>query len=188
MKKMRLFLVMSVLTLVVFSSCEKADQLTLDTQAILGTYKGTISPETGLKSTNDGSFDATMDVSDAGDGKIEVHCYGGDIDTTFMLNYYENGDSTMVCLDGDAFEEMYGHMMGDGDHDNMGDSSNMGGNMGNMGSNMGNMGGMDWSSHMSQEHQQGDEHFGGFDMTNSTFDYTMRTDEGDLRFQGKKTE
>lgn len=178
MKKVRLFLVMSILTLVVFSSCEKTE-LQLDTQAILGTYKGTITPETNLKSSTDGSFDGTMDISDAGNGQIEVHCYGGDIDTTFMLDYYPNGDSTMVCLTGDAFEEMYGHSMG---------QENMGENMGNMG-NMENMSDMmDWSTHMSTEHQEGDEHFGGFDMTKGTFDYTMLTETERLRFQGKKVE
>ncbi|MCF6241007.1 MAG: hypothetical protein L3J74_06650 [Bacteroidales bacterium] len=175
MKKVRLFLVMSILTLVVFSSCEKTEQLSLDTQAILGTYKGTLTPETGLKSTNDGSFDGTMDVTDAGNGQIEVHCYGGDIDTTFMLDYYPNGDSTMVCLTGDAFEQMYGHMK---------ENMNNGGMMGS--SDM--MGGQSWTDHMNSEHQEGDEHFGGFDMTNMTFDYTMQTGNGDIRFQGKKTE
>ncbi len=173
MKKVRLFLVMSILTLVVFSSCEKTE-LQLDTQAILGTYKGTITPEPGLKSTTDGSFDGTMDVSDAGNGQIEVHCYGGDIDTTFMLDYYPDGDSTKVCLTGDAFEEMYGHMK-----ENMNSGNMMGGNM---------MDGQSWTDHMNSEHQQGDEHFGGFDMTNGTFDYTMLTETERLRFQGKKVE
>ncbi len=182
MKKVRLFLVMSVSALVFFTACEKSDPITVESaDAVVGTYIGTLSLETGLKSTN-GANDATVDVTETTDGQLEIHCYGGDIDTTFMLNYYENGDSTMVCLNGDAFEEMYGHMMGDGQNGDgtMGQGGMMG-STGNMDSQM------SWGDHMNSEHQANDEHFGGFDMTNDTFDYTMQTGNGDLRFQGTKT-
>lgn len=184
MKKVKLLLAATVLSTIFFASCEKTDSLTVD--SVAGKYVGTLSSDSGLKNTDgiaSGEFDATVDVTDTGDGQIEVHCYGGDIDTTFMLNYYGNGDSTMVCLDGDAFEQMYGHIMGD-DH---GSTGNMG--QGGMMGSTGNMGGqMNWGDHMSGEHQEGDEHFGGFDMTNNTFDYTMQTGTGDLRFQGAKTD
>ena len=46
--------------------------------------------------------------------EIEVHCFGKEIDTTFMLDYYEHNDSVMVCLTGSDFEFMYGHMLGEG--------------------------------------------------------------------------
>jgi hypothetical protein len=36
------------------------------------------------------------------------------MDTTFMLNYYENHDSVMVCMTDSDFEHEYGHMMGAG--------------------------------------------------------------------------
>ncbi len=177
MKKMKLILGLTVAALLTFASCEKSE--TLSVKSVAGTYKGTLISQTGLKSTADGSFDATMDVSDAGNGQIEVHCYGGDIDTTFMLDYYLNGDSTMVCFTGEAFEEMYGHMKENMDN-NMGTGSMMG--SGDM------MSGQSWMDHMSSEHEAGDEHFGGFDMTNNSFDYIMQTGTEELRFQGKKTE
>ena len=74
------------------------------------------------------------------------------MDTTFVLNHYEHNDSVMVCLNGEAFEEMYGHMMGHGG--NMG-NGNSGGMMGGM-----NNGSSEWMNHMNNEHEEGDEHFG----------------------------
>ena len=123
------------------------------------------------------STSATSEVTKTGDGEIEVHCYGDELDTTFMLNYYSNNDSVMVCLTGNAFEEMYEHMMGQG---------HMGGGM------MGDIsdGETPWQHHLNDEHQPGDEHFGGFDMINNTFGYRFQMTDGDnqylLNFKGTK--
>jgi hypothetical protein len=47
-----------------------------------------------------------------------------------------------------------------------------------------------WMHHMSDEHEDGDEHFGGFDMHEMTFTYSFKMmDEGSpyyLRFHGVK--
>lgn len=45
-----------------------------------------------------------------------MHCFGETLDTTFMLDYYENNDSVMVCLTGNDFTTMYGHRLGEGHH------------------------------------------------------------------------
>lgn len=161
-----------------FSSCSKTDDTVID-NSIEGRYVGTVTA-TELKSAGGvkpGSFNATADVSKIQDGVIEVHCYSDELDTTFMLDYFNNNDSVMVCLTGDAFEEMYGHMMGQG---HMG-----GGMMGDI-----NTGETEWMHHLNDEHQPGDEHFGGFDMTNHSFGYSFEMTEGAnsymLNFQGTK--
>ena len=162
-----------------FAACNKSED-TIPDNSIEGTYTGTITTE-GLKSATGvmpGSTNATADVIKTGDGEIEVHCYSDELDTTFMLDYFDDHDSVMVCLTGDAFEEMYGHMMGEG---HMG-----GGMMGDI-----NDGETEWEHHMDDEHQPGDEHFGGFDMTNHTFGYRFQMMDGDnqytLDFQGTKS-
>ena len=170
--------VIAGLLLLAFTACKKTDQ-PMD-NSIEGTYVGTLTTE-GLKSTVGaipGSISATTDVTKTGDREIEIHCYSDELDTTFMLDYFDDNDSIMVCLTGDAFEEMYGHMMGD-DH--------IGGGM--MGGN--NDGETEWQQHLNEEHQPGDEHFGGFDMTNHTFGYRFQVMNGDnpylLDFLGLKS-
>ncbi|NOZ48081.1 MAG: hypothetical protein GXO79_15090 [Chlorobi bacterium] len=182
MKNVKSILAMSLIAVIGFTSCEKSDLLSKK-DSIEGTYVGTITVENSLKSginnlTSD-SYDATAEVKDLGNGQAEVHCYGGEMDTTFMLNYYENYDSVMVCLNGEDFENTYGHTMGQGGM--MGNGNSSGGMMG--GNNSGQTG---WMSHMNNEHNNGDEHFGGFDMTNHSFDYTMQNNIADYRFQGTK--
>ena len=107
-------LIVSVIIILGFTSCDKSEK-TVTNNSIEGTYVGTLTNE-GLKSANGiipGNTSATADVTKTGDREIEVHCFSDELDTTFMLDYYENNDSMMVCLTGDNFEEMYGHMMGE---------------------------------------------------------------------------
>ena len=179
MKKVKLLLVMSVAVLIGLTACEESDDISVE--SIEGTYVGTLTFDDGLKSSVNFSEtvqNATAEVTDMGDGQIEVHCYSEEMDTTFILNHYHHNDSVMVCLNGEAFEEMYGHMMGHG-----GNMCNTGGMMGSM-----NNGTTEWMNHMNMEHENGDEHFGGFDMTNMTFGYTIRNQKGDYHFQGTKQE
>jgi hypothetical protein len=178
MKNVRIFALMGVAVLIGLTSCQESDDLSAST--IEGTYRGSLTYDSNLKSTlgaGIGSSDATAEVSDLGDGQIEVHCFGDVLDTTFVLNYYENQNMIMVCLDGTAFESMYGHMMGMG---------GMHGNNNHNGETMHNNNSSDWMNHMNWDHNDGDEHFGGFNMTDHTFDYTMQTELGDYHFQGTK--
>lgn len=152
----------------------------LKANGIEGVYDGTFSVSSSLKA---GSLDGgegdhgSAEIRVIRDNQIEVHCFGEDIDTTFMLDYYEHNDSIMVCLTGDDFEYMYGHMLGGG---------HMGGGM------MGDIHGGEtqWAHHMNDEHENGDEHFGGFDTHEMTFSYSFKMmDESSpyyLRFHGVK--
>ncbi|MDF1547003.1 MAG: hypothetical protein P1P88_04230 [Bacteroidales bacterium] len=180
MRKTNLVLVLAVSLSVLFAACEKTDDLTI--KSVEGTYVGKLSTDIGLKSTI-GIDDATTEVKETGNGQIEVHCFGGELDTTFMLNYFNNNDSVMVCLEGDAFESMYGHMMtGTGSM-----MSGSGGMMSGSGGMMGN-GQTDWMNHMATNHEANDLHFGGFDMINNTFDYIIEGGDINYHFFGKRIE
>lgn len=182
MRKMRKNVIAAGLTLAVllmgFTSCEKSEDPL--SNEIAGEYIGSFSISGSLKPAPLGNLDenhGTAVVSMMGDSQIEVHCFGEEIDTTFMLNYYNHNDSVMVCLTGDDFEHMYGHMLGEG---------HMGGGM------MGDIseGESEWMHHMDDEHTDGDEHFGGFNMGDNSFTYSFRMMDGStpyyLKFHGVK--
>jgi len=163
MKKSKFFIgLMLATTIVVGTSCEKTkDQVIGD---IEGTYVGSFTESTGLKSAlfdGNGAHDGIAEVIMVGDGQIQVHCYGNEIDTMFMLNYFEHNDSVMVCNTGDDFENTYGHTYGAGHMS--------GGMMGDMMS-----GETEWMHHINDEYQEDDEHFGGFNMHDGTFSYSFR--------------
>jgi len=164
------------------SACNEKDDLQVNT--IDGTYTGTIT-ETTLKSastTSGSTYNATAEVTKSGQNQIQVHFWGGEMDTTLMLDYYDNHDSIMVCLNDSDYEHMYGE-------DHM--DSGMGGGM--MGSNSGsgmmsNLSGdgTEWENHMNGSTQTGELHYGGFDLMGQSFGYSFRMQQGDLHFQGVK--
>ena len=163
------------LTVFIVSACDKTGDTS--TKSVDGTYTGSFS-----KIGSDGYSveipgNATSVVTKTGNELITVHCYGNVLDTTIMLNYYENHDSIMVCFTGSSFTSMYGHMLGQGHMS--------GGMMGDRNNNE-----TEWEHHMKDEHNSGDIHFGGFDMMNQTFSYNFRMMEGAnpfyLRFTGVK--
>ena len=174
MKNIKLITVMITL---VFVACE--DSQSLPDNAVEGTYIGTIKDISGK---NGEAFlktegEALAEVTKIGNEIIRIHLTSVELDTTFMLNYYEDMDSVNVCFTGDDFENMYGHMLGQGHPGS-----------GMMGDRQNNE--TEWMHHLNDEHQQGDEHFGGFDMQNHTFSYQFtRMEDGlthDILFQGKK--
>jgi hypothetical protein len=163
--------------MVVLAACEKSDNVS--NQDIEGTYVGTLTGFENAKSETgvNASEAAIAEIRKSGNELLEVHLYSEGMDTTFVLNYYEHNNSTLVCFNGDDFENMYGHMLGQG-HANggmMGDRQN---------------GETEWTHHLSDEHQDGDEHFGGFDMQSHTFGYQLNmmngTNSYNLKFQGKR--
>lgn len=161
----------------VFGACQKDGQTV--NQSVEGTYVGSFTTTNTLKSAQvDANINssATAVVSKLNDGQIKIHCFGDELDSTFILNMYDNGDSLMVCLNGPDFKDEYGHMMGDG---SMMGSGNM------MGNNS-----TEWGRHINAEHKVGDHHFGGFDMQNSTFGYSFKMMTGSStnykKFQGTK--
>lgn len=178
MKKNGLITIMITLMIMVFTACEESE-LPSDV-AIEGTYVGTVTNIDDI--LNDRTYakleeTAIAEITKIGNEMIQVHLYNVEMDTTFMLNYYEDMDNVNVCLTGNEFENMYGHMLGLG-HTN-------GGMMNHM-----QNGETEWMHHLNDEHQEGDEHFGGFDMQNHTFRYRFNLlDEGiskEFQFEGQK--
>lgn len=170
MKKMKSFGMMMILVTIVFTACNNDDENSENT--IEGTYSGILTNKSAT-GTIIGTGNAAADISKTSDGLIEVHCYGNAVDTTFMLNYYENQDSIMVCMTGNAFNQTYGHKLGQGHM--------MGGMMGDKQNDE-----TDWMHHMSDEHINGDVHYGGFDMNTNNFSYTFKMTDGYLHFNGHK--
>lgn len=173
MKHLVKILGLAVALLVLFTACEKEET---NLQTVEGIYNGTLS---GLQKSTKVVADskpATTEITVTGENKIQIHSYAEGLDTIFMLNYYKNIDSTYVCFTGEDFEEMYGHALGEG---------HMGGMMEDMHNDE-----TQWMHHMKEEHQEGDEHFGGFDMVNHSFSYTfqMNSDDSsdDMHFKGIK--
>ena len=179
MRKKINFWIAGVLLIAGFAACDKTEE-TFPDNSIEGKYVGTLTNEETKSAAGviTGNASATADVTIINDEEIEVHCYGEELDTTFMLNYYENHDSVMVCLTGNAFEEMYGHMLGQGHM--------MGGMMGDIHNDE-----TEWMHHLNDEHHSGDEHFGGFDTMSHTFGYWLTIPENGtlyrMRFQGSKS-
>lgn len=159
---------------VIITACEKENSTSV---TIEGAYYGTLSrnviPEnTAKKIVPVDTVEASAEVSAVGESLIEIHCYGGDFDTTFNINYYTHHDSVYVCFTAEQFEHKYGHILGSG---------HMGGMMGDMMNDE-----TEWMHHLDDEHSEGDEHFGGFNMEQHSFGYTFSTDDGTMLFQGTK--
>merc|ERR1711879_553482 len=147
-----------------FSACEKdgSDSDENYLLEIVGTYSGEFINQSDLKSGSTGTADVIVV-----DNQLQIHCYGDLMDT------FENGDSVMICDTGEAFEMQYGHMGNGGNH------------MMDMHDNQ-----SEWQHHMSDDHNDGDMHYGGFNMTNHTFEYMFKMMDGNsadfIKFKGIK--
>jgi len=157
---------LSVILIFTIISCQESDDLNLN--GITGTYTGTLTSNLSNKSNSSKATNTATSIVRMVGEQIEVHCFGDDFDETVMLDIYHDNDRVLVCLTGNEFENMYGHMLGQG---------NMGGNMHNN---------TEWGNHLNNEHQEGDEHFGNFDMQHHLFNYTFKMNNGDFHFQGTK--
>lgn len=173
MKRSKILVVGGLFIISMFMlSCQENEVLpgTIDpVGSVAGTYKGTITDNsTGQV------YEAAADVKKSGDSIVEIHCYSDALDSTFVMEVFENGDNMMLCNVGDDFENQYGHP-GMKEHHNMmgGDSE-----------------GRNWMHHMEEEHDQDDEHFGEFDMGDHTFSYDFVMEDNHanatLQFKGIK--
>ncbi len=155
---MKISMIAAITLAFTLTSCNKANDATAPnlTKEVVGTYAGTLTTN-NLKGTSP----ATADITSVNDYTIEVHCYGEDIDTTFMLELYDDGDMMRVCFTDEDFYNEYGHNMSE-DHHMMGGSGSW----------------TNWSQHMSKEHGENDQHYGYFDMNDGRFDYTFKIETG----------
>lgn len=176
MKKIQL-IIATALSMLVLTACEKSDDISV--QEIEGTYVGTLTGFDNAKSATgvNNNEAAIAEIRKTGKELIEVNLYSDRMDTTFVLNYYHHNNSVFVCLNGDDFENMYGHRLGQG-HVN-------GGMMGHM-----QNGESEWTHHLRDEHQDGDDHFGGFQMQTNIFEYHLNMMDEihsySLKFQGER--
>lgn len=176
MKKWKgISLVAMIALTVAATSCSKRESLNNDLiSQIVGTYKGTLANSDGLK------HDGTAEISAVNDSVVEIHCFDQDgFDTAFVMEFYGNGDSVMLCNTGEDFFNQYGHEMTGQSHM----WEDMSGNM------MGGMDKDDWEQHLRSQHQPGDEHFGSFDMAKGTFNYLFEMNNGAQSkfFTGKRS-
>ncbi|MCF6341244.1 MAG: hypothetical protein L3J31_00370 [Bacteroidales bacterium] len=141
-----------IAVVVTLASCNKADDTNPNlTTGLTGTYDGTL-----ITNNLKGTSPAKADITAVNDYTVEIHCYGEDIDTTIMLELYEDGDMMRVCFTDEDFYGEYGHNKSN-DHHMMGDNGNW----------------TNWGQHMSQDHGEGDEHYGYFNMADGQFNYTF---------------
>lgn len=174
-------ILITAMAIATLAGCSKKDEPATD-QSIAGTYVGTLTTSS-LKSTsgrNNGQVAATSTVTELNDSMLEVHCYNDDLDTTFMLNYFNDNDSVIVCMNDSAFDEMYDDMM---EHGGM-----MGGMMGGWTDRQ--SGETDWQYFMDNFPHADTLQIGGFNMMNHSFGYQFEMMDGDspynLTFQGTK--
>lgn len=169
MKNLRKLSIIALAALTIgLVSCNKNDQANPDlTAQVTGTYEGTLTTN-NLKTTSP----ATSDITKVNDYTVQIHCYGDDIDTTFMLELYEDGNMMRVCFTDNDFYNKYGHNKKENHH-----------MMGN------NSGWTTWQQHISNDHDQNDKHFGFFNMDKHQFDYSFEiktnSDSYTQEFNGK---
>ena len=162
-----------VAVLIGVSSCERADELPIPDLA--GIYIGPFSTSVSLKNStvkNSILGNGVAEVTHIDDKTFLIHCYGDEIDTTFMLDVYENNSEYLACQVGSEFQQEYGHTKG-AQH------------MGHMRYPQ-----TEWMHHLADDHEDDDKHFGEFNMEDGFFMFSFRMVEGFtpyfLNFQGVK--
>ncbi|MBU2558602.1 MAG: hypothetical protein KJ578_12565 [Bacteroidetes bacterium] len=158
MKHLKFLSIMAIaLLMVALISCKKDEnQNETDlTKDVIGTYVGTLTTD-NLKYTSP----ATADITAVNNYTVQVRCYGDDIDTTILLELYQDGNMMRVCFTDDDFYNEYGHNQSE-NHHMMGDNDNCCTN---------------WSQHMNNDHNPNDQHFGYFNINDHQFDYTFNVE------------
>lgn len=162
MKNIKILSVMFLFSIFVLSCTNNmSTQGQIDlTENIIGNYKG------NLKDLNDSYKDYPTDVLierlSNNTIKMTLHC---DImDTTINFDIYQYMDSLMVCLNGENFENHYGHSK-TGKHHMMGDGEMY-----------------DWMHHLDEDHEAGEMHYGGFNMDMRSFKYQFTDDKDNVNY------
>jgi len=157
--------------LTMFTSCNNDESDTSNERSYMDNIVGTYTGDFSLEKSSSGT-PAIANVSLNEEDQLIIHCYGEIMDTIIVMDAFQNGDSVMVCNTGEDFYQEYGHM-GNGYH------------MMDMRMNQ-----TEWMHHMQNDHQTGDEHYGGFDMQRHSFHYEFKMMENDtlhrITFNGVK--
>ncbi|WP_430971581.1 hypothetical protein [Sunxiuqinia rutila] len=200
MKNTKVIFLMVAVVGFLFYSCNKEEETPLDNtlaSSVIGTYTGT------LKSTaTNQSSPATLNVTLINDSLVSMHCLSYNFDSTFTMQLYQNYDSIMVCHTGQEFYNEYGHNRNNYDfctNRQSGWENNAWMNDGNCWGNMNqgwgnsNWAGTDqwnaWTNHMNTQHNQNDNHFGGFNpnMNSCIYKFSIENSSNYLKvFEGVK--
>jgi len=163
------------ITGLLFMSCEKDNKTPAgninDTPIVLadevvGNYSGLI-----VNSSTDQSQSAVLVVNAINDSVVTLSCIANGIDTTIMVQLYENSQQINVCFLGQDFYNQYGYNLNNNDFC----TSKPEGWNNDWCMNNNCWGGQDqwnaWTNHQNSQHNQGDVHFGGFDLENISCNY-----------------
>ncbi len=156
-------------------SCKKTDDQNLNKIAlaskVTGTYSGNL-----LNSQTNATTPATIKVTTINDSLVSLYCQSSIYDTTVTMMLYENNDSIMMCYSGDDFYNEYGHNLDNHNFCNSqsnGWSSGWENNHDNWYGNSNNMWNA-WNNHMNTQHKAGDRHYGAFDLSSSSCNYSFQ--------------
>ena len=162
MKTLNSLLTSALMLVVIFAVSCKKDDITPDSaqglsKQVIGTYGGVLK-----NSQTNETKPATLIVSSLNDSLISLHCVSGNFDRTINMMLYSDGDSIMMCFNGQDFYNEYGHNL---DNHNFCNNKHNGchsdwendhhhwyGEQNNM-SNA-------WNNHMNTQHSRGDHHYG----------------------------
>jgi hypothetical protein len=200
MKNIKVIFLMAAVIGFLFYSCNKEEEAPLPNtlaSSVIGKYTGT------LKSTaTNQSSPATLNVTLINDSLVSMHCLSYNFDSTFTMQLYQNYDSIMVCHTGQEFYNEYGHNRNNYDfctNRQSGWENNAWMNDGNCWGNMNqgwgnsNWAGTDqwnaWTNHMNTQHNQNDNHFGGFNpnMNSCIYKFSIENSSNYLKvFEGVK--
>lgn len=139
-------------TMLMVTSCNKTDEFptAIDyINEITGSYEGTLTSN-NLKI---GGETAYAEIRHLNGIELEIHCYGDLLDTTFVMEIYANNDSVMLCATDGDFEHLYGHSQGEYHMSHHGNNQS------------------EWTHHMADNHSAGEQHYGGFHISNHSFNY-----------------
>jgi hypothetical protein len=185
-QKSSLAMLLGIMSVLVFSSCEKETQNNITDvkplkSEVVGTYTGTLKNS----ATND-SRPATITVTAQNDSLVRMHCFSNDFDSTITMQLYQNYDSIMMCFTGQDFYNEYGHNTNNYDfcyskqsgwmnNGWMNDGDCWGNNNNNWGNNnwAGNEQWNAWTNHLNTQHNQNDLHYGGFNLSENSCNYSF---------------
>ncbi len=162
----------TTLILLLTNACnETNDSVSTD---LSGTYVGTLDKEKLSKS----SFDLSqvkyfMEIKHEEDF-LKAHCFGPDLNTTFILEYHQHRETYMICLSGEDYQHLYrqeqqNYLMG-GRHMKASQNSDT-----------------PWIKHLiSLDNSTSDHYKGEFNRDNSSFTCTFLYEGNILTFKGQK--
>lgn len=141
-------------------------------ELMVGTYEGTITPANARTT----GTNAEIYVTAVNDSTVQMKCVSDIYTDSIMVNIYPNEGVAQMCFTQQDFERYYGYSMPDNNYCNNGSWNNMG-NMSGSGNMSGQWQGSNsttpWINHINSVHNGNDVHFGQYDITSDSLNYTF---------------